>query len=126
MLRKEFLMRRNQIQIANKALPSRRIHSIYFSIEQNKHRNRKDIAREYLSILIMLYGSQFDNSTKQIQQYEHMTMFDANSEIKLRTIMLRAQANRIRKQKTDEQKSKENELLRKLKATQDAKQKFAV
>lgn len=86
-----------------------------FQIERIRRLNTRIKATEYLSILSMLYGTKIDSGAVSIQTYKNMTMLDAASEIKVRTMMLRGETNQKLRSIKETDKRKEADLLKRLK-----------
>lgn len=85
----------------------------------NLSKQRKDlidhIATEYLSMLAILYGDQIEMGTKRVSDYGDMTMLEAENELRVRTLMLRGQRMRKKRELKEEHDAAEAALLEQLK-----------
>ena len=86
-----------------------------FIIDQQRNRHIENITEEYLNIIALLYGTQIESGIRRIKDYASMTMLDAENELRIRTIMNRAERLRTKRRLYAEHTAAEQELLERLK-----------
>lgn len=89
--------------------------SQHFQYNERRIKLIESLAEEYLNILAILYGSDIESGTKQLKDFGHMTMLDAEQELKFRTIMMRAQFTRKQRELRAEYSANEQAMLEELK-----------
>lgn len=77
-----------------------------------------NITNEYLSMLAILYGDQIEMGTKRVSDYGTMTMLEAENELRVRTMMLRGQRMRKKRELKEEHEANERALMEQLKKSQ--------
>lgn len=86
-----------------------------FLIDDVYYKQSEVYANEYLNVLAVLYGDSLDAGIKQLRDYNHMTMQDAEQEIRLRTIMLSGRVLREQRKLDKEHRDAEQALMDRLK-----------
>lgn len=73
------------------------------------------MTNEYLSMLAILYGDQIEMGVKRVSDFGKMTMLDAENELRVRTMMMKGQRMRKKRELREEHEAAEAELLEQLK-----------
>lgn len=86
-----------------------------FKLNSQRRQLIESMSTEYLSILAILYGDQIEMGTRRISHYGNMTMLEAENEIRVRTMMMKGQRLRKKRQLKEEHDEAERELMERLK-----------
>ena len=89
-----------------------------FLINKQRHELINHVAFEYLSILAILYGDQIDSGIRRVSSFGKMTMLEAENELRIRTMMLRGQRMRRKRELLKEHQDAETAMMERLKQTQ--------
>ncbi len=89
--------------------------AINFRLNKIRRDNTKALSEEYLSILAILYGDQIELGVKRVHQYGMMTMLEAENELRVRTIMLKGQRLRRKRELKEQHERNEREMMEELK-----------
>ena len=89
--------------------------SINFNIDRKRSEQVEAMSTEYLSLLTILYGHFIRSGEKMIKHYHHLRMSDIETELQIRTIMVRGDISRKQRQIKEEHSAAEQQMLEELK-----------
>lgn len=92
-----------------------KIQAMNFLLNKQRRELIDNVTTEYLSMIAILYGDQIDTGIKRISDYGSMTMLEAENEMRVRTMMLRGQTLRKKRQLKEEHDKAEREMMERLK-----------
>ncbi len=89
--------------------------SANFQLEVAHSKFIESLSLEYLQMLSILYGSQIYNGEKRTSDYNNMTMLEVADELRIRTLMMKGDRIRRKKQLREEHAANEAEMMERLK-----------
>ena len=89
--------------------------AVNFRIQQKRNTIIDSLSLEYLSILAILYGGLIESGQKRISDYGAMTFAEAENEFRLRTLMIKGQRIRKKRELQEEHAANERAMLEQLK-----------
>jgi hypothetical protein len=90
-----------------------------YILQSLRNKNIHSLATEYLYIIAMLYGSDIESGSKQVIDFNKMTMLKAENELRIRAIMMHAERIRRKNTLTQQHKANEEALLQRMKQLQN-------
>ena len=89
-----------------------------FLLNQQRIDLIESITNEHLSVLAVLYGDQIEMGVRRVSDYRNMTMLDAEQELRVRTMMLKGQRLRKKRELNEQYAADERALMEQLKKSQ--------
>lgn len=89
--------------------------SFNYKLEVARNQVTQSLSMEYLQMLAILYGSHIYSGEKRTSDYNNMTMLEVADELRIRTIMMKGERMRKKRQLREEHAANEAELMERLK-----------
>lgn len=90
-----------------------------YVLQSLRNKNVQSLATEYLYIIAMLYGEDIETGKKRVIDFNTMTMLEAENELHIRAVMMRAERARRKKALTQQHKANEEAMLQRMKQLQN-------